>query len=62
MKKPNPNDAGESVATDIGQLGAVMFEVLTGQRCQFNLMQDRQESGDPFSWPRRETLSATYSL
>jgi Protein tyrosine and serine/threonine kinase len=52
-------DLGWSVSTDIGAFGAVMFEIVTGQHCRFDLMQDWKEAGDPFTWPRRDSLPAT---
>ncbi|OCT52715.1 serine/threonine protein kinase [Cladophialophora carrionii] len=56
MKDPNAD--GESVMTDIGHFGTVMFEVITGQHCKFDLLQDWRH-GDPYTWPRRETLPST---
>ncbi|KAJ9497052.1 hypothetical protein H2202_007524 [Exophiala xenobiotica] len=56
------NADGESVATDIGNFGAVMYEVITGQHCKFDLLQDWKEPGDPFSWPRRDSLPSTHGL
>ncbi|KAJ9636936.1 hypothetical protein H2204_005082 [Knufia peltigerae] len=60
MKDSNAD--GESAATDIGQFGAVMFEVITGQRCKFDLMQDWKSTGDLFSWPRRDSLPSVDGL
>lgn len=34
-----PNEDGESASTDIGNFGVVMFEIITGQHCRFDLMQ-----------------------
>ena len=56
------NADGESATTDIGHFGAVMYEVITGQHCKFDLMQDWKEPGDPFSWPRRDSLPSTHGL
>lgn len=50
-------DDGYSIQTDIGQLGAVIYEVVTGKKCEFDLFKD----ADPLnvssaSWPRRDDL------
>ncbi|KIW39695.1 uncharacterized protein PV06_08285 [Exophiala oligosperma] len=37
---------GFSILTDIGQFGAVMFEITTGQRCSFDIYEEWQEVGD----------------
>ncbi|KMU72895.1 hypothetical protein CISG_09856 [Coccidioides immitis RMSCC 3703] len=34
------DDNGYSVQTDIGLLGAVIYEIVTGERCQFDLFKD----------------------
>ncbi|KAE8151432.1 serine/threonine-protein kinase HT1 [Aspergillus avenaceus] len=53
---------GFSIQTDIGQLGAVMYEVITQQKCDF----DRFEDGIPMDgraiWPRRTSLPSTEGL
>ncbi|KIV81294.1 hypothetical protein, variant [Exophiala sideris] len=59
MKDPNAD--GESVMTDIGHFGTVMFEVVTGQHHKFDLLQD-WKSGEPYSWLSRETLPSTDSI
>ncbi|KIV96336.1 hypothetical protein PV10_00217 [Exophiala mesophila] len=56
------DDAGFSIYSDIGQFGAVMFEIITGQRCSFDIYQEWEEVGDPTTWPRRETLPSTDGL
>ena len=52
-------DLGYSVPTDIGAFGAVIFEIVTGAHCTFDLLQDWKEVGDPYKWPSRESLPAT---
>ncbi|KIV84238.1 hypothetical protein PV11_00029 [Exophiala sideris] len=37
---------GYSVMTDLGQFGAVMFEIVTGQGCKFDLSHDWRGVGD----------------
>ncbi|KKZ61923.1 hypothetical protein EMCG_00485 [[Emmonsia] crescens] len=53
------DDLGFSIMTDIGQFGAVMFEIVTGQACKFDLTQGRREPGDLYTWPRRDSLPST---
>ncbi len=57
-----PDELGQSVSTDIGQSGAVMFEILVGQHCSFNLLQDWKEPGDLFTSPGRDSLPSTDGL
>ncbi|KIV92570.1 hypothetical protein B0A52_05617 [Exophiala mesophila] len=53
------DDAGFSTYTDIGQFGATMFEMITSQRCAFDIYQEWKEVGDSTIWPRRDTLPET---
>lgn len=52
-----------SQSTQIGQLGAVMYEVVTGERCEFNLFnnKDLSDSGRAV-WPRRENLPSVQGV
>jgi serine/threonine protein kinase len=50
---------GFSIWTDIGQFGAAMFDMITGQRCTFDIYQDWKQVGDQPTWPRRDTLPST---
>jgi serine/threonine protein kinase len=52
-------ELGYSVPTDIGAFGAVVFEIVTGAHCTFNLHQDWKEAGDSYKWPPRDSLPAT---
>ncbi len=52
------DELGFSVWTGIGAFGAAMFEIVIDQHCRFNLLQDRKY-GDPFKWPKRDSLTAT---
>ncbi|KZF26148.1 kinase-like protein [Xylona heveae TC161] len=54
------DDSGYSIHTDIGQFGTVMYEVITGTKCQFNLHEDAESRRA--QWPSRERLPATKSL
>ncbi|KAK2806104.1 hypothetical protein FQN51_008057 [Onygenales sp. PD_10] len=56
------DDVGFSIMTDIGQFGAVMFEIVTGQRCKFDLAQGWREPGDMYTWPRRDSLPSTINV
>lgn len=57
------DDNGYSIQTDIGQLGAVMYEVVTGgQRCQFDLFKDNLPDDGRARWPRRDSLPSTEGL
>ncbi|KAI9728910.1 MAG: hypothetical protein M1834_007168 [Cirrosporium novae-zelandiae] len=55
-------DTGYSIYTDIGQLGAVMYEVITRQPCEFDLFKDRPPGPATAAWPRRETLPSTQNI
>ena len=50
---------GYLIMTDIGQFGAMMFELITGQRCKFDLLHDWKDVGDLLSCPPRELLPST---
>lgn len=53
------DDDGHSILTDIGQFGAVMFEIVTGQSCIFDITEEWKEPGDLPTWPRRDRLPST---
>ncbi|KAJ0423322.1 serine/threonine protein kinase [Aspergillus carlsbadensis] len=56
------NDGGYTVQTDIGQLGAVIYEIVTGQRCEFDIWKDVPGEATRGSWPRRERLPSTRNV
>lgn len=56
------DDLGFSIMTDIGQFGAVMFEIVTGQTCKFDLASGRKEPGDLYTWPPRDSLPSTINI
>lgn len=57
------DDNGFSIQTDIGQLGAVIYEVVTGgQQCQFDLFKDNPPDDGRARWPRRDSLPSTEGL
>lgn len=53
------DDGGYSIYTDIGELGAVMHEVVTGNRCRFDLFKDHPAGPSRAAWPRRVDLPST---
>ena len=57
------DDFGYSIYTDIGTLGAVMYEVILGKPCKFDLYKD-QSYGQPATatWPQREDLPSTRDI
>ncbi|KAL2819477.1 kinase-like domain-containing protein [Aspergillus granulosus] len=54
--------AGYSIHTDIGQLGAVMYEVVVGEKCEFDIFKDLPLELSNGTWPRREDLPSTEGL
>ncbi|PGH11517.1 serine/threonine protein kinase [Polytolypa hystricis UAMH7299] len=56
------DDHGYSIYIDIGQLGAVLYEVITGQRCEFDLFKDQPAGPACAAWPRREILPSTQNI
>jgi serine/threonine protein kinase len=56
------DDNGYSIQTDIGQLGAIIYEVVTGERCEFDLFKDNPPDATDAVWPRRETLPCTKNI
>ena len=56
------DDSGYSMYTDIGQLGAVIYEVVTGKRCEFDLYKHQPSGPATAVWPRREDLPSTESV
>ncbi|PLB44276.1 hypothetical protein P170DRAFT_440584 [Aspergillus steynii IBT 23096] len=53
------DDNGYSIHTDIGQLGVVIYEVVTGEQCGFDLFKDLPLDATRAIWPRRENLPRT---
>ncbi len=49
---------GFSVMTDIGQLGAVIYRIVTGQDCNFIVWHE----GTKVTWPERDRLPSTESV
>ena len=57
------DDAGYSIYTDIGELGAVMYEVITGMPWKFDLYKG-QPCGQECeaTWPRKEDLPCVQDI
>ncbi|PWY72165.1 serine/threonine protein kinase [Aspergillus sclerotioniger CBS 115572] len=53
------DDNGYSIQTDIGQLGKVIYEVVTGKKCLFDLHENNISRA---TLPRRETLPTTHDI
>ncbi|GFF94336.1 kinase-like protein [Aspergillus lentulus] len=53
------DDNGYSIQTDIGQLGKVIYEVVTGEHCTFDLHENYVSRA---TWPRRESLPSTEEI
>ncbi|KAF1345077.1 kinase-like domain-containing protein, partial [Delphinella strobiligena] len=51
-------EGGFSTCTDIGQLGAAIYEVVTGEHCRFDLFGD-SSSLSVARWPSRNSLPST---
>ncbi|GES63736.1 kinase-like protein [Aspergillus terreus] len=56
------DDNGFTTQIDIGLLGAVMYEVVTGTRCKVDLFKDNSPSDGRAHWPDRETLPSTQEI
>ena len=53
------DEFGFSILTDIGQFGAVMYEVVTGHRCTYDLTADSRAPEHMYTCPRRNRLPST---
>jgi serine/threonine protein kinase len=56
------DDAGYSIFTDMGQLGAVMYEVITGQAGEFDLFKNQPPGYAVVTWPQRKDLPSTEGI
>lgn len=55
-------DSGYSIFTDMGQLGAVMYEVITQKPCEFDLFKIQALGSAVVTWPRRKRLPSTKGI
>lgn len=56
------DDTGYTTRVDIGLLGAIMYEIVTGERCKVDLYKDNEPKDGRAYWPKREKLPATDGL
>lgn len=62
MDMETVDDDGYTVAVDIGMLGAVMYEIVTGSKCEIDLYKDNDPTDGRAYWPRRADLPSTENL
>ncbi|PLB33891.1 serine/threonine protein kinase [Aspergillus candidus] len=55
-------DGGYSIQTDIEQLGAVMYEVIVGDKCKFDIWESAPPDATRGVWPPREGLPRTNEI
>ncbi|OOG00129.1 hypothetical protein ASPCADRAFT_28032, partial [Aspergillus carbonarius ITEM 5010] len=56
------DDNGYTIQIDVGLLGTVMYEVITGQKCEIDLFQFNSPTDGRAHWPERATLPSTQGL
>lgn len=56
------DDNGYTTRIDLGFLGAVIYEVVTGEKCEIDLFKDNLPSDGRATWPRRELLPNTENV
>lgn len=56
------DDDGYTVAVDIGLLGGVMYEIVTGSKCEIDLYNDNEPTDGRAHWPKRADLPSTENL
>lgn len=56
------DDNGYTTRIDIGFLGAVIYEVVTGEKCEIDLFKDNDPTDGRARWPRREFLPSTENV
>ena len=56
------DDGGYTVSVDIGLLGIVMYEIVTGTRCGIDLYKDNDPRDGRAYWPSRSYLPSTENL
>ncbi|KAJ5558983.1 hypothetical protein N7461_002955 [Penicillium sp. DV-2018c] len=56
------DDNGYTVRIDIGLLGAVMYEVVTGNKCKIDLYKDNSPTDGRAYWPDRKFLPSTEDI
>ncbi|BDD62129.1 hypothetical protein MAP00_007119 [Monascus purpureus] len=56
------DDNGFTTQIDVGLLGAVMYEVMTGKKCEIDLFKDNSPTDGRAHWPERKSLPSTQGL
>ena len=56
------DDNGYTTRIDIGLLGKVMYEVVTGNKCEIDLYKDNSSTDGRAYWPERKTLPSTQGI
>ncbi|KAE8356567.1 kinase-like protein [Aspergillus coremiiformis] len=56
------DDNGYTTRIDIGLLGAVMYEVATGNKCEIDLFKDNSPTDGRAHWPERKFLPSTQGI
>ncbi|KAF7128791.1 hypothetical protein CNMCM5793_003700 [Aspergillus hiratsukae] len=56
------DDNGYTAQIDIGLLGAVMYEVVTGNKCEIDLFKDNSPTDGRAHWPERKFLPSTQGI
>lgn len=56
------DDNGFTTQIDIGLLGTVMYEIVTGNKCEVDLFKDNSLTDGRAHWPARESLPSTQDI
>lgn len=56
------DDNGYTTRIDIGSLGAVIYEVITGTKCKIDLYKDNSPTDGRAYWPERRLLPSTQGI
>ncbi|RDW79240.1 uncharacterized protein DSM5745_06092 [Aspergillus mulundensis] len=56
------DDNGFTTRVDVGFLGAVMYEVITGTKCKVDLFKDNSPTDGRAHWPERRFLPSTRDI
>ncbi|KAJ6087668.1 Serine/threonine-protein kinase HT1 [Penicillium canescens] len=56
------DDNGYTTRIDLGFLGAVIYEVVTGKKCEIDLFKDNLPTDGRATWPRREFPPSTENV
>ena len=56
------DDNGYTTQVDIGLLGAVMYEIVTGNKCEIDLYRDNSPTDGRAYWPERKYLPSTQGI